>query len=357
MHAIRSETREHGCVNTARRLTPGLLRVAAVVAVAYALHALVPALPPLALSVGLGMLTAAVGWWPESAQPGSSFAAKRLLRVGIVVLGFSLSLAQVIDLGVAGMAVVVVVVAVAFASILMVGQLVGVSRDLALLVAAGYSICGVSAIAATEPATDADREEVAYAVALVTLCGTLSIVVLPLLGSALGLAAETFGAWAGAAVHDVGQVVATASVGGAVALQAAVVVKLSRVVLLAPLVIGLNLARRRATRRAADTGASAGADAQAGAGEAVRQVPLLPLFVAGFIAAVAVRSTGLVPDPVLAALAVADDLLLAAALAALGSGVRWAALRQLGGRPLVLGLVAWALVAGLALLGVRVAQL
>lgn len=349
MHAIRPDTREHGCVNTARRLTPGLLRVAAVVATAYALHALVPALPPLALSVGLGMLTAAVGWWPESAQPGSGFAAKRLLRVGIVVLGFSLSLTQVLDLGAPGMAVVVVVVAATFASILVLGQLVGVSRDLALLVAAGYSICGVSAIAATEPATDADREEVAYAVALVTLCGTLSIVVLPLLAGALGLGEETFGAWAGAAVHDVGQVVATASVGGAVALQAAVVVKLSRVVLLAPLVIGLNLARRRSTRRAADTGASAGA--------AVRQVPLLPLFVAGFIAAVAVRSTGLVPDPVLAALAVADDLLLAAALAALGSGVRWAALRQLGGRPLVLGLVAWALVAGLALLGVHVAQL
>jgi uncharacterized integral membrane protein (TIGR00698 family) len=349
MHGIRSDTREDGCVHTARRLTPGLLRVAAVVATAYALHALVPALPPLALSVGLGMLTAAVGWWPESAQPGSGFAAKRLLRVGIVVLGFSLSLAQVLDLGAAGMAVVVVVVAATFASILVVGRLVGVSRDLALLVAAGYSICGVSAIAATEPATDADREEVAYAVALVTLCGTLSIVVLPLLGSALGLAAETFGAWTGAAVHDVGQVVATASVGGAVALQAAVVVKLSRVVLLAPLVIGLNLARRRSTRLAAD----AGADARAG----VRQVPLLPLFVAGFIAAVAVRSTGLVPDPVLAALAVADDLLLAAALAALGSGVRWAALRQLGGRPLVLGLVAWVVVAGLALLGVQVAQL
>jgi uncharacterized integral membrane protein (TIGR00698 family) len=324
-----------------RRLGPGLLRVAGVVATAYALHALVPALPPLALCVALGVLTAAFGWWPDSTAAGTRFAARRLLRAGIVLLGLSLSLDQVLDLGLAGMAAVVGIVVVTFATTLMLGRLLSVSRGLALLVAAGYSICGASAIAATAPATDAEREEIAYAVALVTLCGTLSIITLPVLGGLLGLTADTFGAWAGAAVHDVGQVVATSSVWGAVALQAAIVVKLSRVVLLAPLVVGLNVARRRSV----------------GQREGAAHVPLLPLFVAGFLAAVAVRSTGLVPTPVLDALGVVEELLLAAALAALGSGVRWQDLRRLGGRPLALGLAAWVLVAAVALAGVHLAGL
>ena len=103
----------------------------------------------------------------------------------------------------------------------------GVRPGLGLLVATGYSICGASAVAAMEPLADADEEEVAYAIGLVTLCGSLSIAVLPAIGHALDLGVAQFGAWAGAGVHDVGQVTATASAYAEASLGPALLVKLT----------------------------------------------------------------------------------------------------------------------------------
>jgi len=137
----------------------------------------------------------------------------------------------------------------------------------------------------------------------------------------------------------VAQVVATAASGGATVLQTAVVVKLTRVVLLAPLVSGITLLRRRSGTGVGIAGA--------------KRPPLVPLFVAGFLTAIALRSTGAVPDGVLAALRTVETLVLAAALFGLGTGVNLARLRRLGGRPLLLGLAAWLLVASVSYVGVR----
>ena len=112
----------------------------------------------------------------------------------------------------------------------------GLPGDQPLLIATGYSICGASAIGAVSEATDSDERDAATSVALVTLCGTLAIAVLPLLQQPLGLSDAEFGRWVGASVHDVGQVVATAQTAGSDALGEAVLVKLMRVALLAPLV-------------------------------------------------------------------------------------------------------------------------
>src|SRR5918995_275360 len=114
------------------------------------------------------------------------------------------------------------------------GRRLGVSEGLSLLVATGFSICGVSAIAAARDVTVADEEEVAYAIALVTLCGTLAIVLLPALRGVLGLDDRSYGAWVGASVHDVGQVIATSSAVCGVAVATAIGVKLTRVLLLGP---------------------------------------------------------------------------------------------------------------------------
>jgi uncharacterized integral membrane protein (TIGR00698 family) len=172
----------------------------------------------------------------------------------------------------------------------------------------------------------------------------LAIVVLPPLGRWFGLDAETFGAWVGASVHDVGQVVAAASTRDAVALSTAVVVKLTRVAMLAPVLAWVAVsARRRA----------AGGEGHAPADDAKRP-PLLPLFVVLFLVAVALRTVGAVPSGWLEGIKSHETLLLGVGLVGLGSAVDLRRLRALGGRPLVLGLVSWALVAGVSLL---VAQL
>ena len=267
-----------------------------------------------------------------------------MLRVGIVLLGLRLSLGDLAGLGVRGLAVVGVVVTATFCGTRWAARRLGIPDDLGLLVATGYSICGASAIAAMDGVVRAKEEETAYAVALVTLCGTLSIVVLPLLAGPLGLEGEAFGAWVGSSVHDVGQVVATASHGSSGALAVAMVVKLTRVVLLAPLVAGIAISRRReAGRPESATSMPAG---EAHAGSAVVAPPILPLFVCGFLAAIVVRSIGVMPDGALDAAATLEKLVLTAALVGLGMGVRLDRMRRLGGRPLALGLLAWVLVAG-----------
>lgn len=334
-------------VLAARPLLPGLLVAAAATAVALAVSALVPGLGPTTVAVVLGLLVANTGLQRAALAPGTAFASRRLLRTAVVLLGLQLPLGAVLALGWQGLAVVVATVALTFGGTLALGRVLGLPPGRGLLVSTGFAICGASAIAAVEPLARARKEDVTTAVALVTLCGSLAILVLPPLAGPLGLDPVGFGAWVGASVHDVGQVVATASrVDGA--LQTAVVVKLARVALLAPLVAGVGLAARRAARTAAVAGASTDEG-----DERSTRVPLLPLFVLGFLLAVAVRSTGLLPAGVLALAQTVQTVLLVAALYALGTGIRLRALAATGGRSLVLGLASWVLVAAVAYAGVR----
>ncbi|MGW7080518.1 YeiH family protein [Streptomyces sp. NPDC054866] len=325
------------------RPLPGLALAALGVAVAWATHALIPAVPMLTAAVVLGLAAAHVPGIRAvvrgRGKAGLSLAGKRLMRLGIVLLGLKLSLDDVLGLGWATVVMVLGVVAATFFGTWWLGRRMGLPGDQPLLIATGYSICGASAIGAVSEVTESEERDAAVSVALVTLCGTLAIAVLPLLQGPLGLSDAEFGRWAGASVHDVGQVVATAQAAGAGALGDAVLVKLMRVAVLAPLVaaVGLSLRARGAAAR--------------GAG-AKRRPPVVPLFVAGFIGMVAVRSTGWVPGAALDVAGHVQELLLAAALFGLGSAVDLPSLTRTGGRVAALGLCAWVVVAGVSYGGV-----
>ncbi|GAC1540297.1 MAG: putative sulfate exporter family transporter [Acidimicrobiales bacterium] len=331
---------------------PGLALVAVCVTVAFGVNHLVPSLSPLVVSVVIGAILANLGAVPAWSRGGTHFAAKRLLRVGVVLLGFQLAISQVVSLGGPAVAVVVATVAITFFGTQWLGRRLGLTSSLSLLIATGFAICGASAVAAMEGVADAEEEEVAFSIALVTLCGSLAIFVLPLLRGPLGLVSPaSFGSWVGASVHDVGQVVATAAGAGNTAVRAAVIVKLTRVVLLAPMVAGVGLARRRRTASEV-AGPDDSRPSTTSAEKTTRRPPLLPLFVAGFLVAIAVRSSGVLPASWLHPLKVAQDVTLAAALVGLGTGVQAAKLRKVGGRPLLLGLLSWVLVGSIAYAGV-----
>jgi len=320
-----------------RSRAPGLLAVAVATALAFGISRLVPALNPSTVGVVLGALAVNLGLHRPVLHAGTHLAAHRLLRIAVVLLGLQLGLSQLLHLGAAGLAVVLVTVSVTFAGTRLLGRLLGVSPARSLLVATGFSICGASAVAAMEGVAGGDEEDTGIAVALVTLCGSLAIALLPALRGPLGLDPVAFGSWVGASVHDVGQTVATANrVPGA--LTSAVVVKLSRVVLLAPLVAGVGLSRGR--RAAAET-------------PRAKRPPVLPLFVAGFLGAIAVASTGVLPPAALACARVGQGILLTAALVGLGTGIHLPTLRRTGGRALLLGAISWLLVATVAYAGVR----
>ncbi len=330
-----------------RRLLPGLALALAGVAAAWGVHLLVPAVPMLSAAIVLGIVAAhlpgvrAVVRGPG--RPGLTLAGKRLMRLGVVLLGLKLSLSDVAGLGWSTVAMVLAVVTATFCGTVWLGRRLGLPGDQPLLIATGYSICGASAIGAVSEVRKSDERDVATSVALVTLCGTLAIGVLPLLHGPLGLDDLQFGRWVGAGVHDVGQVVATAQTAGSAALGEAVLVKLLRVALLAPLVAVLAVSTARGLR-----GRAATAERAAGG----KRPPLVPLFVLGFLALVGLRSTGVVPAGALEAADVAKELLLAAALFGLGSAVHLPSLARTGVRVAALGLGAWVVIAGASYAGV-----
>jgi len=323
---------------------PGLLLTATAVAVALLVAGRWPTLDAATVAVGLGVVVANLGLVRPALRHGTHVAAHTFLRAAVVLLGSKLALGQLLALGWRGLVVVLATVTVTFVGTRLLGRALGLPPARALLVATGFSVCGASAVAAMRDVAGADEDDTAVAVALVTLCGSLAIVLLPALRVPLHLDPYAFGSWVGASVHDVGQTVATASrVPGA--LDAAVVVKLTRVVLLAPLVAGTAVVRRRRARRGP---VLAGAQEDGG-----RRPALVPGFVLGFVAAALVRSTGLVPPAALAVVARAQGLLLLAALFGVGTTITLGTLRRAGGRALLLGLGSWVLVAGVAYAGVR----
>ena len=309
------------------------------------------------LAVVLGVLAAnlpAAGIWTAGrARPGLDFAGKHLMRGGIILLGLKVSIMDVLGLGWLALVLIAGVVAASFGGTYLISRLFRLPPVTSLLVATGFSICGASAIGAMAAVRRIRHVDTVLPVALVTLCGTLAIGVLPLLVQPLELSPAAFGAWTGASVHDVGQVVATAQTAGTAALGIAVVVKLTRVLLLAPVAAIAGAHQRLAVRDGAGTAAGPAAGAAVGDADA-KLPPVVPLFVLGFIAMVGLRSTGWLTPGWLEAGAALQDILLGAALFGLGSAVRIRTLLLTGGRALLAALASWLLI---ALLGLAAALL
>jgi len=316
-----------------RGRVPGLLLLIGVATAATAVAMTSQSLSPLTLSILLAAVVANIVKVPDGCDAGIAFGSRTLLRVGVVLLGLRLSVSDVASLGGTGLLGVIVVVLVTFCGAQLIARWLGLTPNLGLLLATGYAICGASAIAAINGVVEADEEETAYTIAMVTLCGSLSILLLPMANDLLQLNPVQFGNWVGGSVHDVGQVIATASSSGPDALAAATLVKLTRVVMLAPVVAAVSLWRRK----------TAGVVGQRG-----NRPPLIPLFVIGFLGAVLLRSSGILSGHLIAVGADLEKLTLTLALAGLGFGVRLRKLRVLGRKPLLLGVLAWILVAGVA---------
>jgi uncharacterized integral membrane protein (TIGR00698 family) len=316
---------------------PGLAVMAVAVTASVILGRMQSFVGALVIALAFGVLVRNLGLFHPSIRPGIHVATKRFLRIGVVVLGLQLSLPDIWRLGLPVLGLIIACVSISFLVTRFVGQRLGLSRAGATLMASGFSICGASAIAGMQSIVDADDDEVASSIAMVTLYGSLSIVGLPLIGAALGLSPETFGVWSGLAVHEVAQVVATASTAGAVALAVATVVKLGRVVLLAPVAAFVSLGLRRSGEQ--PTSATG------------KKTPAVPLFVLGFLALVLVRSTGILPQPVLDVGSVTTTWLLAAAMFGLGTGIDVPRLARSGGRSLAVGGISTVLLSSMALAG------
>lgn len=326
---------------------PGLAAAAAVAVVARFVAQWLPwGLSEVLLALWLGILITSVRALPADIEAGIRFSQQRVLRLGIILLGARLSLGDVAAIGLGALGLVVVCMGAVFAFVLAIGHMANLPRRLVLLIGVGTAVCGNSAIIATAPVVKAEEREVSFAVATITLFGTLAVFLYPLFGSALHLSDTAFGVWAGVAVNDTSQVVAASAAYSTEARDVATVVKLVRNTLMAPLILVIALWW---SRTAATTGA--GSVAREGALKA------FPLFVLGFLAMALLRTVGII-DPSGARLLdeVAKGCILIA-LAAVGLGTRLSLLRTVGPAPFLLGLGAGTLLAVMSLLAIFLFQI
>lgn len=320
----------------ARSLAPGLALSLAIAALAIYLRNLtgIAALNPVVVALVIGIGLGAVIGRPASVKPGIAFAVRPLLRFAIVLLGLQVTLGMLWQLGLGALVLAVLVVGLTLPFTIQLGKLMGVDEKLSVLIGTGTSICGASAIVAANQVVRGEDEDVTYSLAVITLCGTVSLILFPYLGDLMGMTGRTYGLWAGASIHEVVQAVGAAAAGGPDASQSGTVMKLARVFLLAPAVVALGwwVARRHH-------------------GEAGHAKAPVPWFAFGFLALVAIGSTGFIPKEAVDASRFLVPVMLAASVAALGLQTDLRALHKRGAAPLLLGIAATVFIALLGLAG------
>ncbi|UPY38344.1 putative sulfate exporter family transporter [Sediminicoccus sp. KRV36] len=322
-----------------RGLAPGLGLCLAIAAIAIIIRNMtgIAALNPVVVALVLGVGLGAVIGRPASLKPGISYAVRPVLRAAIVLLGFQVTVGMLASLGLGALVLAFLVVGLTLPFTIWLGRIMGVDPKLSLLIGTGTAICGASAIVAANQVARGKDEDVTYALAVITLCGTVALITFPYLGDLMGMSANTYGLWAGAAIHEVVQAVGAAAAGGPEAAQTGTVMKLARVFLLAPAVVALGWWVARSST------------AEAGHAKAP-----VPWFAFGFLALVVIGSTGLVPKFVVDASRFIVPIMLAASVAALGLQTDLRALHARGAAPLLLGVASTVFITLLALLGVAI---
>jgi uncharacterized integral membrane protein (TIGR00698 family) len=307
-------------------LAPGLALTGGIATVAFALRFLpgVSVLSPMILSVLIGVAVHNFGVAPAATHEGAAFSLRRILRFAIVLLGLQITAREAADLGPDALATIAAALVSTLAFTVLAGRALGVPRGLALLIGVGTSICGASAVLAAKAATNGDDEDAAYAVACVTVFGTLAMFAYPLAQSVMHMSPRAYGLWAGSSIHEIAQVVAAAFQDGAAAGQFGTIAKLTRVAMMAPVVIVLGELSVRFGN----------------AGNGDRRRPPFPWFLLGFLGLSAFGSLVAIPHEVAAPIGVVTTFLLSMAMAAMGLHTDLGHIRARGARPLALGFLA-----------------
>jgi uncharacterized integral membrane protein (TIGR00698 family) len=368
------------------RIVPGLVLTIAIAAVATWLGSLAPLVGAPVFGILIGVVIAAFVPAGTVVDVGSRFAGKRVLQGSVILLGTGLSLTQVATVGAGSLPVMIGTLAVALLGAWAIGWLLRVDGGIRTLVGVGTGICGASAIAATTAVIGAAEADVAYAIGTIFTFNIAAVLLFPAIGHVLGLSQHAFGLWAGTAINDTSSVVAAGYTFGHAAGAYAVIVKLTRTLMIIPITLFLAFvtARRGADARpvaaeaapaqvssmpaqatadpatVADAGPSAMAEAASAADDEVdaharrpARIPwgkIVPLFIIGFLAASALDTLGVIPSSWHPALASLSVFMITMALAGIGLGTRLSTIRAAGVRPLLLGGILWVLVAVSSLL-------
>lgn len=318
--------------NGIRSIAPGLLVTVAVAAVATALGQFFPVVggPLFGILIGIATGAALTVLRGELFAPGYTFASKPVLQMSVVVLGTGLSLRQVLHVGGASLPVMLATVAVSLVGAYVIGRALGLASDVRTLIGVGTAICGASAIAAATAVIKPKQADVAYAIGTIFTFNIAAVLLFPPIGHLLGMSGHSFGLWSGTAVNDISSVVAAAYSFGDGAGPYALVVKLTRSLMIIPIVMFLAVLTARREARAGG-----------GKSAAIPWRRVVPAFLIGFLVAAALDSVGVIPAGLHGPLNHLGTFMITVALAGIGLSMRFGQMRSAGVRPLLLGALLW----------------
>ncbi len=310
------------------------------------IHAL--GLSPLVIGIVMGIFYANTlhNHIPNAWDTGIVFSGKKILRFAIVIYGFRITFQQIMDVGLEGFLVSLIMLSSTFILGTWIGtKIFGMEKDTSMLTASGASVCGAAAVLATEPVLKAEGHKTAIAVSMVVLFGTISMFLYPVLYSAiiepakglLHMTPSEFGIYVGGTIHEVAQVVAVPfSIPNAPVEMAnnAVIVKMTRVIMIAPMLIVLGIYLSYSAKK------------EGGDSSAVKLV--IPWFAVYFIGVAGFNSFHLIPENIVNIINEIDTFLLTMAMTALGMGTRFAKFKGLGLAPVytALGMFIWLVIGG-----------
>ena len=325
---------------------PGMLLSVAIAAVACWLESLLPihVIGSAVIAMFMGMIVNSLLKTTGVFGAGLKFTSKKILKFAIILLGLSLNVTTILQVGKMSLLVMIFTLLTCFGGGYFIGRALGLNWKLSNLISAGTGICGGSAIAAISTTIDADDNDVAYAMSATFLFDMAMIVLFPIMGRALGMTDQAFGIWAGTAVNDTSSVVATGYAYSEGAGDYATMVKLTRTLAIIPTVVvfafvNLNLRRKAAMAEDAK-------DMKAN----FSIVKIFPWFILGFLAMSVVASVFTIPQQVVTATKSASKFMMVCALAAIGVNTSFKSMKKAGIRPMLHGFIISALVVVVALL-------
>ena len=338
------------------RSSPGLWLAVGVAVVASIVGRTFPIVGAPVTGIVIGLTLATIIKPGALLRPGIAVASTTILQASVVVLGSQLTLIQVVRVGLGALPVMLGTLSVALVAAYWIGRWLGVNGNLRTLIGVGPGICGASAIAAVTPVIGAVGVDVAYAISTIFLFNVSSVLAFPIIGHLLGMSQHAFGLFAGTAVNDMSPVVATATTYGHAATSYAIVVKLTRTLLIIPISLALAALTPRLERRAALPG-STGQNNKSGTHTVasrprIRIGRLVPPVLIGFLIVAAANTIGLIPGGLHPTLSQMSIFLITVALSAVGLSTDLAGLRRAGRRPLILGAALW-IVVSLTSLGLQ----
>ncbi len=276
---------------------------------------------------------------PEEWVPGINFSSKKLLRLAIILYGFRLTFRNVADVGMAAIMVDLTVIIVTVLLGLLLGKLMKMDKEITLLTATGSAICGAAAILGTEPVLKNQPYKTAVAVSTVVIFGTIAMFLYPVMyrSGFFDMTPEQWGIYTGSTVHEVAHVVGAGNAMGEEIASTAIIVKMIRVMFLAPVLLVYALFLSRGKKR--------------GNGEKVKIT--IPWFAFGFIAVIGFNSLGWLPQGVINVINYIDTFMLTMAMTALGMETRFSKFKEAGAKPFILALVlfAWLVFGGRLVVG------